>query len=603
MKLPDTARFNTVCIHAGQVPDPSTGAIITPIYQTSTYVQDALGQHKGYEYGRTQNPTRSALEGNLAAMENGKAAFAFASGMAATGAVMTLLQAGDHVVVTDNTYGGTYRLFERVLRKYQLDFTYVDTSSLDAIESAIRPATKMLFIETPTNPTLRLTDLTAASAIGRGHDLIVVVDNTFASPYGQRPIDFGADIVVHSTTKFLNGHSDSIGGVAVAVRDEHVEWLRFVQNAEGAILGPMDAWLVLRGTKTLPIRMERHNANAQTIAEFLDCHPKVPRVHYPGLPSHPHHALAQRQMRGFGGVISFELGSLEKARTFLNHVSLVALAESLGGVETLISHPASMTHASVPEDRRVAMGLTDDMVRLSVGIEDVDDLKDDLLRRSSAYRRGRTPRHLPARRRVPDSAGRHLWRLGVRDSLPDHLCGNRAGYRSVSSGRFAAVRGRRAGRGGALDIGGLALLLIVAAISGDAVNYTVGRAVGTRVIQLSRTDRRWGRWIQPAYIARAHEFFERHGGKAIVLARFVPIVRTFVPFVAGAAEMSYRAFALYNVTGGVAWVGICLGAGYVFGNVPVVKENFSLVALGIVIISVLPMVFEYMKYRREGRAS
>ena len=378
MKLRDTARFSTVCIHAGQVPDPATGAIITPIYQTSTYVQDALGQHKGYEYARTQNPTRSALEGNLAAIERGRAAFAFASGMAATGAVMTLLQAGDHVVVTDNTYGGTYRLFERVLRKYQLDFTYVDTSQLDEIERAIRPATRMLFIETPTNPTLRLTDLAAASEIGRARGVTVVVDNTFASPYGQQPLELGADLVVHSTTKFLNGHSDSIGGVVVAVRDEHVDWLRFVQNAEGAILGPMDAWLVLRGTKTLPIRMERHHANAQAIAEFLEAHPKVARVHYPGLASHPQHALARRQMHGFGGIVSFELGSFEKARTLLNHVSLAALAESLGGVETLISHPASMTHASVPPERRQAIGLTEDMVRLSVGIEDVEDLKEDL---------------------------------------------------------------------------------------------------------------------------------------------------------------------------------------------------------------------------------
>jgi cystathionine beta-lyase/cystathionine gamma-synthase len=378
VKLRDTARFSTICIHAGQVPDPSTGAIITPIYQTSTYVQDALGQHKGYEYARTQNPTRSALEGNLAALEGGRAAFAFASGLAATGAVMTLLEAGDHVVVTDNTYGGTYRLFERVLRRAHLDFTYVDTSQSDAVRGAIRPSTKMLFIETPTNPTLRLTDLEAAGAIGREHNLAVVVDNTFASPYGQRPLELGADLVLHSTTKFLNGHSDSIGGVVVATRDAHIEWLKFVQNAEGAILGPMDAWLVLRGTKTLPVRMERHNVNAQAIAEFLERHPKVTRVHYPGLPSHPQHALATRQMRGYGGIVSFELGSLERARTFLNHVRLAALAESLGGVETLISHPATMTHASVPPDRRLAIGLTDDMVRLSVGLEDLDDLTEDL---------------------------------------------------------------------------------------------------------------------------------------------------------------------------------------------------------------------------------
>jgi len=378
VKLRDNAKFDTLCIHAGQVPDPSTGAIVTPIYQTSTYVQDALGQHKGYEYARTQNPTRAALEGNLAAIEGGAAGFAFASGMAATGAVMTLLQSGDHVVVTDNTYGGTYRLFERVLRKYQLDFTYVDSSNVRDIAAAIQPQTKMLFLETPTNPVLRLTDLAAACEVAHARGVTVVVDNTFASPYVQRPIAFGADIVLHSTTKYLNGHSDGVGGIVVAVRDEHVEWLRFVQNAEGAILGPMDAWLVLRGTKTLPIRMERHNRNAQVLAEFLASHPKVTRVHYPGLPSHPQHDLAKRQMRGFGGIISFETGSLERSRTVLNSVQLMALAESLGGVETLISHPASMTHASVPVERRQQIGLTDDMIRVSVGIEDIADLQDDL---------------------------------------------------------------------------------------------------------------------------------------------------------------------------------------------------------------------------------
>jgi cystathionine beta-lyase/cystathionine gamma-synthase len=378
VKLRETARFSTICIHAGQVPDPSTGAIITPIYQTSTYVQEALGKHKGYEYARTQNPTRAALEANIAAIENGKAAFAFASGMAAEGAVMTLLAAGDHVVVTDNTYGGTYRLFERVLRKYQLGFTYVDTSKTDEIAAALQPNTKLLFLETPTNPTLRLTDLAAACEVAHRRDVVVVVDNTFASPYVQRPIDLGADLVVHSTTKFLNGHSDSVGGVVVATRDDHVEWLRFVQNAEGAIIGPMDAWLVLRGTKTLPIRMERHNANAMALAQFLEAHPKVREVHYPGLASHPQHALAIRQMRGFGGLISFALGSLENARSLLNNVRLIALAESLGGVETLISHPATMTHASVPWERRQQLGITDDLVRISVGIEDVEDLKEDL---------------------------------------------------------------------------------------------------------------------------------------------------------------------------------------------------------------------------------
>ena len=378
MKLSERARFDTICIHAGQTPDSSTGAIITPIYQTSTYVQDALGVHKGYEYARTQNPTRSALEGNLAAMEHGTAAFGFASGMAATGAVMTLLKSGDHVVVTDNTYGGTYRLFEQVLRKYQLDFTYVDTAQLIEIERAIRPTTRLLFIETPTNPMLRLTDLAGACTIAHGHGIPVAVDNTFASPYVQRPIDFGADLVIHSTTKFLNGHSDSVGGAVVAVRDDHVEWLRFIQNAEGAIIGPMDAWLVLRGTKTLPIRMERHNRNALALAQFLESHPKVSAVHYPGLPSHPQHELARVQMRGFGGLLAFQMGSLDRARTMLESVRLMALAESLGGVETLISHPASMTHASVPPERRLQIGITDDMIRLSVGIEDLEDLREDL---------------------------------------------------------------------------------------------------------------------------------------------------------------------------------------------------------------------------------
>ncbi|MEQ1575786.1 MAG: PLP-dependent aspartate aminotransferase family protein [Vicinamibacterales bacterium] len=378
MRLRDGARFSTICIHAGQVPDPSTGAIITPIYQTSTYVQDALGQHKGYEYGRTQNPTRGAFEANIAAMEHGTAAFGFASGMAATNAVMTLLDAGDHVVVTDNTYGGTYRLFEQVLRRFQLEFTYVDTSRIDEITAAIRPTTRMLFIETPTNPTLQLTDISAASDAVHRSGLVVAVDNTFASPYVQRPLDLGADLVIHSTTKFLNGHSDSVGGAVVARHADHVERLRFIQNAAGAIIGPMDAWLVLRGTKTLPVRMERHNANALVLAEYLASHPKVARVHYPGLASHPQHDLARRQMRGFGGLVTFELGSLDRARTLLNGLQLVALAESLGGVETLISHPATMTHASVPPDRRVRIGIPDDMVRLSVGIEDVEDLRDDL---------------------------------------------------------------------------------------------------------------------------------------------------------------------------------------------------------------------------------
>ena len=378
MKLTTRARFSTICLHAGQEPDPSTGAIITPIYQTSTYVQEALGRHKGFEYARTQNPTRIALEGNIAAMEGGKAGFAFASGMAAIDAIATLLKAGDHVVVSDNTYGGTFRLFDKVLTRYQLSFSYVDTSNLAATERAFTPQTKMLFVETPTNPIMRITDLRAAADLAHRRGARLVVDNTFASPFIQRPLELGADLVAHSTTKYLNGHSDSVGGIVVAVRDADIEWLKFVQNAAGAILGPMDSWLVLRGTKTLPLRMQQHNANGLALAEFLAKHPKVRKVYYPGLPTHPHYELARRQMNGFGGMLTFDLGSLEAARTLLNTVKLHALAESLGGVETLISHPATMTHASVPADRRAALGITDGLVRISAGIEDIDDLREDL---------------------------------------------------------------------------------------------------------------------------------------------------------------------------------------------------------------------------------
>ena len=315
VKLTPHARFSTLCLHAGQEPDPSTGAIITPIYQTSTYVQEALGRHKGYEYARTQNPTREALERNLAAIEGGKEGFAFASGMAAIGAVATLLKSGDHVIVSDNTYGGTFRLFDKVLSRYELSFSYVDTSRLDEVERAFTPATRMLFVETPTNPVMQITDLAAVAELAHHRGARLVVDNTFASPCLQRPIEFGADLVVHSTTKYLNGHSDSVGGAAIAVRDDDIEWLRFVQNAEGAILSPFDSWLVLRGTKTLPIRMARHNENGLALARFLADHAKVRHVYYPGLPSHPQHALAARQMRGFGGMLSFELGSLEASAT------------------------------------------------------------------------------------------------------------------------------------------------------------------------------------------------------------------------------------------------------------------------------------------------
>jgi len=378
VKLTPNARFSTVCLHAGQEPDPSTGAIITPIYATSTYVQEELGRHKGFEYGRTQNPTRLALERNVAAIESGKAAFAFASGMAAIGAIATMLKSGDHVVVSDNTYGGTFRLFDKVLTRYQLTFSYVDTAKLELVERALTPATKMLFVETPTNPMFKITDIRAAAELAHRHDVRMVVDNTFASPYIQRPIELGADLVTHSTTKYLNGHSDSVGGIVIAKRDDDIEWLKFVQNAEGAILSPWDSWLVLRGTKTLPLRMRQHNANGMALAEYLHAHPKVKRVYYPGLPDHPQHALAKRQMNGFGGMLSFELGSLEAARRLLNGVRLHALAESLGGVESLISHPATMTHASVPADKRAELGITDGLVRISAGVEDIEDLTADL---------------------------------------------------------------------------------------------------------------------------------------------------------------------------------------------------------------------------------
>jgi cystathionine beta-lyase/cystathionine gamma-synthase len=378
MKLPEHARFATICIHAGQEPDPSTGAIITPIFQTSTYVQEELGKHKGFEYARTQNPTRLALERNLAAIEGGVAAYAYASGMAAIDAITTLLQAGDHVVVTDNTYGGTFRLFDKVLTKYGLEFSYVDTSRPELVEQAFQANTKMLFVETPTNPVLRLTDLARVAELARKRNIRLVVDNTFASPVLQRPIEFGADLVMHSTTKYLNGHSDSVGGIVIAARQEEADWLQFIQNAAGAILSPFDSWLVLRGTKTLSVRMAQHNVNGQALAEFLESHPRVKKVIYPGLKSHPQHDLARRQMKGFGGMLSFELGSLEEARQLCNRVRLMALAESLGGVETLITHPASMTHASVPPERRAAIGLSDALVRISAGIEDAQDLIDDL---------------------------------------------------------------------------------------------------------------------------------------------------------------------------------------------------------------------------------
>jgi cystathionine beta-lyase/cystathionine gamma-synthase len=371
-------KFSTKAIHVGNEPDPVTGAVSVPIYQTSTYAQEGLGKHKGFEYARTQNPTRLALERNLAALENGRACFAFASGMAAINAVMTLLEVGDHVVVSDNTYGGTFRLFDKVLRKFGLEFSYVDTRNPQNVADVLRPNTRMVFIETPTNPVMALTDIRAVSELTKRRSIRLVVDNTFMSPYFQRPLELGADIVIHSTTKYLNGHSDSVGGAVILNDEEDIKRLAFIQNAAGAILSPMDSWLVLRGTKTLAVRMRQHDENGRAVAQFLSDHPKVKKVYYPGLKSHPQHELAKRQMSGFGGMISFDTGSLENARRVLESVQLCTLGESLGGVETLISHPATMTHASLPEAERNRLGITDGLVRISVGIEDAEDIINDL---------------------------------------------------------------------------------------------------------------------------------------------------------------------------------------------------------------------------------
>lgn len=371
-------KFSSKAIHAGQEPDPTTGAVTVPIYQTSTYAQEGLGKHKGFEYARTQNPTRLALERNLAALEGGSACFAFASGMAATNAVMTLLKAGDHVIVSDNTYGGTFRLFDKVLRNFGLEFSYVDAREPSNVEEAARAETRMVFIETPTNPVMSLVDIRAVSEVTRRRGIRLVVDNTFMSPFFQRPLELGADIVVHSTTKYLNGHSDSIGGAVILNDEEDISRMAFIQNAAGAILSPMDSWLVMRGTKTLAVRMRQHDENGRIVAQFLSEHPSIQKVYYPGLKSHPQHELAGRQMSGFGGMISFETGSLENAKRVLESVRLCTLGESLGGVETLISHPATMTHASVPEVERNRLGITDGLVRVSVGIEDVEDIIADL---------------------------------------------------------------------------------------------------------------------------------------------------------------------------------------------------------------------------------
>src|SRR5580658_5866253 len=375
-------KFSTRAIHVGQEADPATGATIVPIYQTSTYTQDAVGEHKGFDYSRTINPTRLALEKQLASLEGGAHGYAFASGMAATAAVLNLLSAGDHAVVTDDLYGGTYRLFTRVLERYGLEFTFVDMSDLNAVRAAIRPNTKLFWIETPTNPLLKLIDIAAlrdAADAARQGKLILAVDNTFATPYFQQPLALGADVVVHSTTKYIGGHSDVVGGVAITNDDAIADVIKFHQNAVGGVPGPHDAWLTMRGAKTLALRMQAHARNAQAVAEFLDAHPEVDRVYYPGLPSHPQHALAKRQMSGFGGMVSFVLkGPPSRGLDFAHRLRYFSLAESLGGVESLICHPARMTHGSIPKEDRERRGVTDGLLRLSVGIEDIEDLLDDL---------------------------------------------------------------------------------------------------------------------------------------------------------------------------------------------------------------------------------
>ncbi len=381
-------RFDTLAIHAGQAPDPTTGAIMTPVYFTSTYVQDGPGGHKGFEYSRTRNPTRDALEGCLAALEGGRHGLAFASGLAATDAVLHLLSAGDHVLSSDDVYGGTFRIFDKVFRRHGLAFDAVDMTDPAKVERALRPETRLVWIESPTNPMLKIVDLAAAAKVARAHGARTVVDNTFASPFFQRPLEHGIDVVAHSTTKYLNGHSDVVGGALMTSDDVLFEKLKFLQNAVGGVPGPLDSFLVLRGLKTLHVRMERHAQNAAALARFLEQHPQVEKVTYPGLASHPQHALAARQMKGFGGMLTFVVrGGLPAARAFLREVRLFALAESLGGVESLIEHPAIMTHASVPQQTREALGISDGLIRVSCGIEAIADLIGDLERGFAAAKK------------------------------------------------------------------------------------------------------------------------------------------------------------------------------------------------------------------------
>ena len=370
----------TRAIHAGQRPDPVSGAIMTPLYLTSTYVQESIGVNKGYEYARGKNPTRQALERNVATLEGGRHGFAFGSGMGCLDSIMKLFKAGDHIVVGENVYGGTFRLFDRILRHMGLSFTYVDSSEPQRVADAMTSATAALLVETPTNPLMRLTDLRAMGDIAKRHGALLVVDNTFATPVFQRPLELGADIVWHSTTKYINGHSDMIGGLAVVLEDDLADRLQFILNAAGAVPGPFDAWLALRGTKTLPLRMKQHDANGRAIGQYLLDRLGADRVIYPGLPHHPHHELAKQQMSGFGGMMTLDLGTQDNARRFLERVQVFSLAESLGGVESLTNHPFTMTHGSVPADVKHAMGLTEGMIRLSCGIEDAEDLIEDLER-------------------------------------------------------------------------------------------------------------------------------------------------------------------------------------------------------------------------------
>lgn len=374
-------KFSTKAIHTAQEPEPTTGAVVTPIFQTTTYANQEFGVSKGYDYGRTINPTRVALEKNLAALENGKFGYAFSSGMGAIHSVMGLLKEDDHVIVTSNVYGGTFRMFDKVMKNYGLEFSWTDTSKSDEIGKALNKNSKMIFVETPSNPMLTLTDLNYVAGFAKKNKLISVVDNTFMSPYFQNPLNFGCDIVVHSTTKYINGHSDVIGGAVITNSEGYAEKIKFIQNAVGAVPSPIDAWLVLRSVKTLALRMEKHNENALRIAEHLEKNysDKVKKIYYPGLKSHPQHKLAKKQMRGFGGIISLDLGSLDRAVKFFNRLNLFARAESLGAVESLVCHPVSMTHASVPKEEREKFGLTDSLIRLSVGIEDYDDLIEDIL--------------------------------------------------------------------------------------------------------------------------------------------------------------------------------------------------------------------------------